>query len=197
MRQLYAGLALAVLLSTTSADAQAPPPRPEPLAPTGLGRCVFDALPREMKVSVVTAYLDGKDIIKVPGFREAVVPVAGRCSGLTDIDHQPAVVGAVLATFWRLAAYAHLAQGVGLKQKDMDAAWRAAPQAQRQPFDDIARSYLDPGPVVQRDAVAEPFIQQLGLAAASTNRAGIQRDVFYYFMATALKEQADRRLSPG
>ena len=197
MRQHGASLALAALLAATSAQAQVP--RPEPLAPTGLGRCVFDALPREVKVTVVTAYLDGKDIIKTPGFHEAVTPVAARCSGLADIDHQPAVVGAVLATFWRLAAYAHLAQGLGLKQKDMDAAWRAAPQAQRQPFDDIAKSYLDPGPVVQRDpvAIAEPFIQQLGLTAAPTNRAGIQRDIFYYFMATALKEQADRRLSPG
>jgi hypothetical protein len=167
--------------------------------PTGVGRCIFDAIPNKIKQDVLATYLGHHDITKVPGFRDAVRLAAKKCTGRDNADKDGAIVGLTLSVFWRFGAGYELDKSVNLGQGALDDAWATANPEQRRPFDVVAKSYLDPGPIAQVDAVAAvaPFVQSLRIITTPSNQNDISRSLWIYYMATALRDQAEARLSAG
>jgi hypothetical protein len=185
-----------IAVGAGSAQAAVAPDRTV-VAPTGVGRCMFDGLPAKLKQDVLATYIAHHDITEVPGFRDAVGRVARVCTGRPNAGHEPAVVGTTVSVFYRLGAGYELNKATRLTQGALDDAWAASSPDERRPFETVAQSFLDPGPIAQVDAVAAvaPFARRLGISPTPSNQLEVGRALWTYFYATALRDMAEARLA--
>jgi hypothetical protein len=160
--------------------------------PSGVGGCVYRAVPATVRRATLERVVMGQSI-RSPALESAVAQVAPRCTGRSYLASDVALIGAVSSAFQRAAAALYLATQVGVGQKRLDAAWENASPLQKEPFTAAARQYLDPDAKI---AAASLNIGPLAAAAGIAPVPDKQVEMFLriYFLSTALSEAAEAAL---
>ena len=156
--------------------------------PGGVGGCVFLALPIDIRREVLVSAMAGEG--NPPALQSAVADVAPKCTGRPYASSDLALVGSLTATVRQAAAALVLAQQYGVGQDGLDAAWAAAPSAQKAAFYEVADEFLSPDREVSpRGLEVARLAAEVGLDPGAFQRA--EPALRSYFLATALSERSE------
>lgn len=193
---LGAGVALALWLSPAAGWAQGkseidPAKRDAAMRqlrwPTGVGGCLLQALPEDIRRDALSRALTGQSNTAEP-LRVAVAKVSEGCTGRPYSGSDLPLVGIFISTFQKAAASLLLAQQFGVGQTTLDAAWRDAGADEKAGFYAAADEFLSvTSSVTKRTLDAAPLAKRAGM---TTDRTADPLFVRYY-LATAMIERAE------
>jgi hypothetical protein len=161
---------------------------------TGVGGCIFDHLPEDVRRDALIALLSHQGIGKV--LKAPVAGLAVQCTGQPLSGSDSALVGSVFSVFWRTASAYALGTRLHIPEQRLVAAWTDASAAQKAPFLSSAKTFLSPGQALAPAPVeaANPFGERLGLADQALDKAALGTLAAYY-SAMALSELSERDLA--
>lgn len=167
---------------------------PQPVRAGGIGGCIYRALPESVSKDALTAILSHTDIRRV--LRDPVAAAAPKCTGRPYSDSDGAVVGSIFSVYARMVAAYTLGQRLHLPQSELDAAWSAAPAAEKAPFLASAQSLVSSAQAYSaaKPEAVDPFVQRLGLAQGALD-PDVPKLLHMYYSATALSELAEADLA--
>jgi hypothetical protein len=198
----FAGCAL-ILFAAHAASAQAPAHlTPEQIQavremslPTGVGGCVYRALPMDLAQDLVTRLMKTGELAR-DQLQAATAKVAQDCTGYAYSASDTALASAVTGSFLRLGASLSLATGPAIGARGLDDAWEEATAEERAPFDAAAEAAVrgqspasNPGP-----AALAPFERRLKLDPAIVT-PDVQRMLLMFYAGGALSMHAEAALA--
>jgi hypothetical protein len=206
MRVSWLALALGGLMAAAPpARAQQPPSSPEPSEAQrqaavaeiaqvkGIGGCILNEMDGDLRTASLTHFGLGKPGMP-PEFETGVARAAPRCTSRPFSASDRALANAALGTFKRAAIAVYFATEFAIGQHRLDEVWKRAPDREKAPFVEAAKSMMDPKLTTRAPTLDEtkPLAARLGIV---TNEPGLLAPVHQYFLATALSELAEKELS--
>jgi hypothetical protein len=160
--------------------------------PGGVGGCMFQALPTDVRREALLSALAGEGNPQT--LRAAAPAAAQKCTGQSDPSSELALVGSLVGAVRKAAAALALATQYGVGQDSLDAAWAAATPAQKAAFYEVADEFLAP-----HREISVRALDVAGLAA----KLGLEPGVYpgaepalrTYFLAAALSERSEAMLT--